>query len=696
MPMYIPVTRPLARTGLALSLLVSGTIISCPMPRALAGAYDASPPAFPGTIAPANGALFGDHGPIQERESYFGRKIDIDNKFYKWAEDFTVSRHMTTNLKNGRIPMVSWGRTYATEVSAGMHDDLIRARADGVKALGKPILIRLWWEPEVTRWSQYAGTPAQYIDAWRHIHDIFVARGATNAEWVWCPVAADFKTGEAMPWYPGGAYVDWVASDGYNWYPGKQVASDTWRTFSQIFSAFYSATSGLGKPLMVGEYGAQEDTPGRKAQWVTDARNTLKTQFPLIKAVVYFDSLGRFDWRMTTSASGYQAFKDMANDPYFNPRAGDSTAPTAPTNLVASAASETQVNLTWTASTDSAGVSGYDVYRDGSKIASSGTTAYSDTTVAPGTTYAYVVRARDAAGNTSAPSNQATATTPGTAPDTTAPSSPADLRATAASETQVDLTWTASTDDVAVVAYDIFRNGAKMASSGTTAYTDTTVAAGMTYQYVVQARDAAGNASGASNEAGVTMPGGTALFDDGFESGNLSAWTKSTGVAPQQTKVFSGAWAARAASTGPAAYARKTLASGETELYYLIRFHISSQGANPVTLQRLQSPTGKGVLRVYVTGGGKLAYRNEVKGVSVASSSLVSRGAWHGLQVHVLINGSASQVELWLDGAQIPALSKTLALGTGQLGRVQLGENLTGRTYSVAFDDVAVSRTLIP
>ena len=96
--------------------------------------------------------------------------------------------------------------------------------------------------------------------------------------------------------------------------------------------------------------------------------------------------------------------------------APDPTPPTAPVNLTAVASGPTQVNLNWTASTDNVGVTGYQVVRDGSQIATSIITSYSDTTVAAGTTYNYIVRAYDAAGNVSIDSNTASVTTPTVSP----------------------------------------------------------------------------------------------------------------------------------------------------------------------------------------------------------------------------------------------------------------------------------------
>jgi poly(beta-D-mannuronate) lyase len=89
----------------------------------------------------------------------------------------------------------------------------------------------------------------------------------------------------------------------------------------------------------------------------------------------------------------------------------DTQAPTVPTGLSASAASSSQINLSWAASTDNVGVTGYDIYRAGSLVGSSATTSYSDSGLSASTSYSYTVKAKDAANNTSAASGSASATT---------------------------------------------------------------------------------------------------------------------------------------------------------------------------------------------------------------------------------------------------------------------------------------------
>ncbi len=98
---------------------------------------------------------------------------------------------------------------------------------------------------------------------------------------------------------------------------------------------------------------------------------------------------------------------------------GDSTSPSVPTNLTAVPMSASQINLSWTPSTDNIAVTGYRIYRNGSQVSSATTNAYSDVGLPASTTYTYTVSAYDEAGNASAQSTAATATTSGGSPSPT-------------------------------------------------------------------------------------------------------------------------------------------------------------------------------------------------------------------------------------------------------------------------------------
>ena len=191
------------------------------------------------------------------------------------------------------------------------------------------------------------------------------------------------------------------------------------------------------------------------------------------------------------------------------PAASDTQAPSVPQSVAAVANSATSVTVTWAASSDNVGVAGYDVFRGTSKVATVGgsTTSFTDTTALPSTTYSYTVDAFDAVPNTSAKSAPATVTTPA-ASDTQAPSVPQSVAAVANSATSVTVTWAASSDNVGVAGYDVFRGTSKVATVGgsTTSFTDTTALPSTTYSYTVDAFDAVPNTSAKSAPAIVTTP----------------------------------------------------------------------------------------------------------------------------------------------------------------------------------------------
>jgi len=180
----------------------------------------------------------------------------------------------------------------------------------------------------------------------------------------------------------------------------------------------------------------------------------------------------------------------------------DTTPPSTPTGLTGAAAGSTGVNLSWSASTDNVGVTGYIVRRNGVQVATPATTSFADTGLSAATTYSYTVAARDAAGNISANSASVSVTLA----DTTAPTTPIGLTAAAAGSTGVNLSWSASTDNVGVTGYIVRRNGVQVATPATTSFADTGLSAATTYSYTVAARDAAGNISPNSASVSVTTP----------------------------------------------------------------------------------------------------------------------------------------------------------------------------------------------
>jgi hypothetical protein len=227
----------------------------------------------------------------------------------------------------------------------------------------------------------------------------------------------------------------------------------------------------------------------------SEVRNA--TTFGVVKLTLHPDS---YDWQFVREGSG--TFSDSGSETCHG-KPTDTTPPTQPTNLSGTATDPGRVDLSWTASTDTTGVSNYTVSRNGVQVGTSKTPTYSDTTGTPGTTYSYTVTATDYNGWSSVPSAPISVTVPA---DTTPPSTPTGLAATSIEPDRVTVAWSASTDDSAVSFYRIFRNGVLVGTSPTTTYTDTTAQPATTYSYAVSAVDRANNESAWSAPVTVTTP----------------------------------------------------------------------------------------------------------------------------------------------------------------------------------------------
>ncbi|WP_329343318.1 discoidin domain-containing protein [Streptomyces sp. NBC_00663] len=216
-------------------------------------------------------------------------------------------------------------------------------------------------------------------------------------------------------------------------------------------------------------------------------------------ATITLDSTTTRFVRVLVTANSVQPAAQISELEIYGPNGGDTQAPSAPTNLAYTEPASGQIKLTWTAATDNTGVTGYDIYANGSLLTSvaGNVTTFTDNRPA-NQTVSYRVRARDAAGNQSADSN--TVTRIGDAGDTQAPTTPANLAYTEPGSGQIKLTWTASTDNVGVSGYDIYANNVLRDSvaGNVTTFTDTQPATS-TVTYYVRAKDAAGNQSGNSN-----------------------------------------------------------------------------------------------------------------------------------------------------------------------------------------------------
>lgn len=268
-----------------------------------------------------------------------------------------------------------------------------------------------------------------------------------------------------------------------------------------------------GAPVLVGS--TEENTPFTR-EVAIGATTSVSVADPLT-----FDgqTFGFDRWRLDGVGAGNAPALEIAPTidvelrAEFSGEGGtDTERPSTPRGLRSSDAA-TGIRLSWNPSTDNVGVTGYQVYRSTNGALGSLLTtvpagsSWTDSGVADGTEYTYAIRAIDAAGNVSWRSNLVSrvAEVDGGPPDTERPTTPRGLRSNS-QPTGIELEWTASTDNVGVANYVIFRStdgslGEPWRTVGgdITNVTDDEAAVGVTYTYAVRARDAAGNLSWRSN-----------------------------------------------------------------------------------------------------------------------------------------------------------------------------------------------------
>jgi PKD repeat protein len=420
--------------------------------------------------------------------------------------------------------------------------------------------------------------------------------------------------------------------------------------------------------------------------------------------------VGNFSYELILSATDSSGL--IGRSSVLLPVMADTTPPTPPGNLNATALSNSQINLSWSASTDNGTVLGYHVERcqgvgcsDFAHLVTTGGTSYSNLSLLAATTYRYRVQAVDATGNLSGYSTEATATTLG-APDTTAPTVPGGLTATAVSSSQINVSWTASTDAVGVTGYRVERcQGAgctsfvQVATPTGTSYSDPGLLTATTYGYRVRAGDAAGNLSGYSNEATATTLAGPPPisglvaaynFDEGSgvtvadASGNGNTGTINGASWTPQGKYgsalsFDGV-NDLVAITGSASLNVSTAMTLEGWIY-----PTATQSGWRTILQRevdayfLNASNGGGAL--YPAGGGTFGGSVGLLGGPTANPV----GTW----THVALTYDGSELQLYVNGTSVAdaAVSGTIETNSSPL---RIGGNAYGEFFNGRIDDVRV------
>jgi beta-mannanase len=267
-----------------------------------------------------------DYTAVTQAQHDAGKNASIIMVYQGWVMTDGAQNFQTVGMNNirahGSIPMVTWepwnylGGVNQPDYSlsaiiGGSYDSYITQFALDAKAWEHPFFLRFAhemngdWYP----WNEgvNGNTTGQYVQAWRHVHDLFMANDVTNVTWVWSPNVEFTGSIPLSGLYPGDAYTDWIAMDGYNW--GASQTGKSWQTFSQVFGPTYEVITSLSqKPLLVGETASAEQD-GSKSNWITSALSTEIFNYPRIKGFIWFNENKETDWSIESSRTAQTAFR---------------------------------------------------------------------------------------------------------------------------------------------------------------------------------------------------------------------------------------------------------------------------------------------------------------------------------------------------------------------------------------------------
>lgn len=253
--------------------------------------------------------------------------------YQDWGEQYNYwsSRVADNVYSRGATPEISWepGNSNASDpayklknIMNGNFDSYITQWATGARNWGHPFFLRFaaemngdWFSWGTKAGNSEGNTAADYVAAWKHVHDIFARVGATNAIWVWSPNTVYSGSTPYNQLYPGDSYVNWTGIDGYNSGP----SGSGWVSLANLFSPSYAAITSLTtKPVMIAET-ASTELGGDKSAWIKQGfLHDLPAQFPRIRAVTWFDKNKEQDWRVNSSTAALTAWQQVVASPQYH------------------------------------------------------------------------------------------------------------------------------------------------------------------------------------------------------------------------------------------------------------------------------------------------------------------------------------------------------------------------------------------
>jgi hypothetical protein len=225
---------------------------------------------------------------------------------------------------------VSW-----RDVANGEFDEFLTAQARGVASLGVPVFVTFAQEANSRAKLGVDGSAADFISAWRHLHDLYVSVGATNAVWTWVMTGSAENLSRAASLWPGNDVVDWISWNVYNGAGCAQGGDpEKFESFEDRMRIFYDFVKRRGndigmdpsKPMMISEAGsmAYAVDGSLAADWYAAIPSALQ-KYPQIKAVTLWNSATEScDFRFDTSAETIAGVRQAGLDPSLD--TGDAVA----------------------------------------------------------------------------------------------------------------------------------------------------------------------------------------------------------------------------------------------------------------------------------------------------------------------------------------------------------------------------------
>ncbi|MFF2626316.1 glycoside hydrolase family 26 protein [Kitasatospora griseola] len=251
-----------------------------------------------------------------------GVRPTMTEYFVRWTADFDP-KAVSRAYEHGTLPVMSWEpwdgednghteqpRFALSTIISGAHDDYIRRFAQAVAAQKWPLAIRFAHEMNGTwyPWSESknGNQKGEYVQAWKHVHDLFQQAGADNVIWVWSAnILRPVPNTDLAALYPGDDYVDWVGLTGY----GTKLEESATTTFGPTLDAVRKITK---KPVLITETG-REPSVALKAKWTTDFFSWLNQQTDVL-GFIWFernrDQGANADWRFDETPESQRAFAD--------------------------------------------------------------------------------------------------------------------------------------------------------------------------------------------------------------------------------------------------------------------------------------------------------------------------------------------------------------------------------------------------